>query len=265
MVLAGLVLAGTLLTLHITEQTVEVEEAPLGTINYYHLTPHGSIHEEGIVIDEPLNVARFRNVTRQAYDYSCGSAALTTILDYYLGKNFQERQVMEGLLSYGETEKIIQRRGFSLLDMKRFVGALGYASGGFKAELSDLRELEHPAIAPIEYAGFKHFVVIKAIHKERVFVADPALGNISFAIGRFEEIWQPQVVFIVFPGDTTPLDDLALAEEDMRFIEEYDTIKLTAMDQFKAFTNPVRNKLDTEITTSNPAKTRTETFRYKRN
>ena len=62
---------------------------------------------------EPLVVQKNRNVVRQQYDYSCGSAALTTLLDFYLGRNFQERQVMEGLLRFGETERIVERRGFS--------------------------------------------------------------------------------------------------------------------------------------------------------
>ncbi|MDO2321586.1 cysteine peptidase family C39 domain-containing protein, partial [Escherichia coli] len=85
-------------------------------------------------------------------DYSCGSAALTTLLDYYLGRNLEERQVMEGLLRYGEADKIVQRRGFSLLDMKRYAAALGYKSGCFRAEFSDLDALEHPALVPIHYA-----------------------------------------------------------------------------------------------------------------
>ena len=77
-------------------------------------------YQEDLVVNvEPLAVKKFKNVVRQAYDYSCGSAALTTLLDYYLGRNFQERQVMEGLLQFGETERIVQRRGFSLLDTKR--------------------------------------------------------------------------------------------------------------------------------------------------
>lgn len=36
---------------------------------------------------------------------------------------------MEGLLRYGEADKIVQRRGFSLLDMKRYAAALGYKIG----------------------------------------------------------------------------------------------------------------------------------------
>src|SRR5690554_7381941 len=93
---------------------------------------------------EPLVEQKFRNIVRQAYDYSCGSAALTTVLNFYLGRTLSERQVMEGLLHYGESDRIVQRRAFSMLDMKRLVTALGYPSGGFKAEIDDLMELDHP-------------------------------------------------------------------------------------------------------------------------
>lgn len=187
--------------------------------------------EDKVVNVEPLAVKKFKNVVRQAYDYSCGSAALTTLLDYYLGRNFQERQVMEGLLQFGETERIVQRRGFSLLDMKRLVTALGHPSGGFKAEASDLETLDHPAIAPIKYAGFKHFVVIRSVHDGRVYVADPALGNISFTLARFLEVWDDNVLFIVFPNGHKPSSGLELHEEDMRFVSDY----IIAENTFKEF------------------------------
>lgn len=199
-----------------------------------------------VVNVEPVIVQKNRNVVRQQYDYSCGSAALTTLLDFYLGRNFQERQVMEGLLRFGETERIIQRRGFSLLDMKRLVTALGHPSGGFKAQAKDLIELDHPAIAPIEYAGFKHFVVIRAVQDNRVFVADPALGNITFTLNRFLEVWDNNVLFIVFPNGHQPASGLELRDEDMRFVSDY----LIAENSFKEFPhwqiryeNEVRNKI----------------------
>jgi len=179
----------------------------------------GEDYQEDMVVNvEPLAAKKFKNVVRQVYDYSCGSAALTTLLDFYLGRNFQERQVMEGLLRFGETERIVERRGFSMLDMKRLVTALGHPSGGFKAEASDLETLDHPAIAPIQYAGFKHFVVIRTVYDGRVYVADPALGNISFTLHRFLEVWDNNVLFIVFPNGHKSASGLELHEENNRFV-----------------------------------------------
>ena len=178
----------------------------------------------------PLSELAFNNIVRQAYDYSCGSAALTTLLDFYLGRNFQERQVMEGLLQFGDAEKIAERRGFSLLDMKKLVTALGHPSGGFKAEAEDLLTLDHPAIAPIEYAGFKHFVVIRGVRAGHVYIADPSKGNISFTMARFLEVWDRNVLFIVFPNGHKPVGGLELRDEDLRVIDERTFTQLTYRD-----------------------------------
>lgn len=183
---------------------------------------------------EPLTEFKYNNVVRQAYDYSCGSAALTTLLDFYLGRNFQERQVMEGLLQFGDSEKIAARRGFSLLDMKRLVTALGHPSGGFRAAEEDLVKLDHPAIAPIEYAGFKHFIVIRGVKDGHVYIADPSLGNISFTMSRFLEVWDRNVLFIVFPNGHKPVGGLELRNEDLRVIDERTFTKLAYHD-FRTF------------------------------
>lgn len=224
-ILLGSIVAFTL----VNEIGLVPDRKPGDTVVRFHV---GEDYVEDKVVNvEPLVVQKNRNVIRQQYDYSCGSAALTTLLDFYLGRNFSERQVMEGLLRFGETERIVQRRGFSLLDMKRLVTALGHPSGGFKAQAKDLIELDHPAIAPIEYAGFKHFVVIRGVQDDRVFVADPALGNITFTLSRFLEVWENNVLFIVFPNGHKPSDGLELREEDMRYVSDF----IIAENSFKEF------------------------------
>ncbi len=209
----------------------EIEPHPPGTIMYDFNFDLDRPYDYSFIEVEPFSEVKYRNIVRQAYDYSCGSAALTTILQHYLGRNFQERQVMEGLLHYGENDRIVERRGFSMLDMKRLVTALGFPAGGFKAELKDLEELDHPAIVPIHYSGFKHFVVVKTIKDGRVYIADPSKGNLTFTIERFKEAWDQNVLFVVFPGDTKPVDGLELREEDLRFIDDQ-TLDLQAFVEY---------------------------------
>lgn len=213
------VLAGAIIMYAAFNNIMVVEEQPQGVVHYTHPQRLAPVHERGVTV-KPLSDIKYQGIVRQAYDYSCGSAALTTLLNGYLGRQFQERQVMEGLLRFGEQEKIVERRGFSLLDMKRLVTALGHPSGGFRATMKDLLVLDHPAIVPIGYAGFKHFVVVKGVQDGRVFVADPALGNISFTTDRFEEIWLDNVLFIVFPNGFEPKDTLAITDDDLRFIDD---------------------------------------------
>lgn len=223
------VLAGAILMFIAANNIAVVEEQPAGIVQYEHPTRLGPIAERNVIV-KPDSVVKYHGIVRQAYDYSCGSAALTTLLNGYLGRQFQERQVMEGLLRFGETDKIVERRGFSLLDMKRLVTALGHPSGGFRATTKDLVVLDHPAIAPIGYAGFKHFVVVKGFRDGRVFVADPALGNISFTIERFEQVWLDNVLFIVFPNGFEPKNTLDIVDNDLRYIDDRTVRRLSFTD-----------------------------------
>jgi predicted double-glycine peptidase len=240
-----IILLGSIIAFSIINELTIVPDRQKGDL-VYRVANTEPAQQDVFVNVEPLAVQRFNNVVRQAFDYSCGSAALTTILNFYLGRNFQERQVMEGLLRFGETDRIIARRGFSLLDMKHLVTALGHPSGGFKAKASDLEELDHPAIAPIEYAGFKHFVVVRAVYDGRVFVADPALGNISFTMHRFLEIWDNNVLFIVFPNGHKSTHGLELREQDLRYVSDY-IIAENTFKEFPHFAMPVDGDLYNKI------------------
>lgn len=168
---------------------------------------------------KPLYNLQFKNVVRQSFDYSCGSAALATLLDYYLGENLTEQQVIKGLMEYGDKQKIEQRRAFSLLDMKQFITKLGYKGAGYKANLEDLKELKQPCILPIEFLGYRHFTVFRGIHDGHIFLADPFRGNTSYPLKTFDEMWYDKIVFIVNPnaGEHRLLE---LTNDDLRYISE---------------------------------------------
>ncbi|HEX6707668.1 MAG TPA: C39 family peptidase [Albitalea sp.] len=170
---------------------------------------------------EPLSEFKFRHIVRQAYDYSCGSAALVTVMNHYLGLEVSEQQAMEGMLAHGEREKIIARRGFSLLDMKRYLATQGADAAGFRAGMDDLQKLTQPAIVPIDYAGFKHFVVLRGIRDGRVFLADPSAGHIVFPVEDFAKLWDRNTLFLVYPAKSRPetLARLALSDRELGVID----------------------------------------------
>ena len=179
----------------------------------------GSVAPESVQMF-PNEYFKYRHIVHQAYDYSCGSAALTTVLQFHLGLAVTEQDAMKGMLEHGEQDKIIARRGFSLLDMKRYVATLGSDSGGFHADMSDLEKLDQPAIVPIDYAGFKHFVVVKGIRNGKVFIADPSAGNIAFSVEEFAGLWDKGTLFVIYPSKTRPIvqSSLALTDQDLGVI-----------------------------------------------
>lgn len=52
----------------------------------------------------------FRTVVRQRYDYSCGSAAIATLLRHHYGLDAREAQVFQSMYARGDQERI-QRVG----------------------------------------------------------------------------------------------------------------------------------------------------------
>jgi uncharacterized protein len=215
---------GSALMYYAAKEALDIKKQPNGAVHYTEVLDSRNdsfvrMHREAVEV-KPALLDQFQGIVRQAYDYSCGSAALTTLLNGYVGTQLDEQQVMSGLMKFGETDKIVERRSFSLLDMKRFVSALGLESGGYRGEFKDLVNQDQPAIVPISYAGFKHFVVYKGYKTGRVYVADPALGNISFEERRFQDIWENNTLFLINVPEQYRKNFLALKESDMRHVED---------------------------------------------
>ncbi|TAK94124.1 MAG: peptidase C39 family protein [Aquabacterium sp.] len=219
-------------------------DKPQGEFQLPMVVVGGGISPMPVTI-KPYSEFKFENIIHQAYDYSCGSAALVTVINNYLGIKVTEQQAMEGMLSHGERDKIIERRGFSLLDMKRYVASLGAIGAGFRGEMSDLEKLTQPAIVPIDYAGFKHFVVFRGIRDGRVFIADPSAGHIVFSVEQFAKLWDRGTLFLLsLPADTgKPLTNLALTDRELGVIDSDSVRKqavLTSPDRTEALRNAVQ-------------------------
>ncbi len=143
-----------------------------------------------------LKEARFSATVRQQYDFSCGSAALSTLLTYQYGYPVQEQTAFEEMFQLGDQEKI-QREGFSLLDLKVFLEKHGFHADGFEAPLDKLESAGIPAIVLLKENGYSHFVVIKGVRDGRVLIGDPAGGTRVMTRNNFESIWMNQILFVI--------------------------------------------------------------------
>lgn len=143
-----------------------------------------------------LKASRYLTTVRQQYDFSCGSAAVSTLLTFHYDHPVTEAQVFEAMYQRGDREKI-QREGFSLLDMKRYLEHLGFEANGFDVPLDRLVEAGLPGIALINENGYNHFVVIKGVRHGRVLVGDPAVGTRTMTLERFRTMWTNGIVFVI--------------------------------------------------------------------
>jgi len=140
---------------------------------------------------------RFKNVVHQQYDFSCGAAALATLLKYgYKVEGINEPDIVKEMIEKGDPNQI-KEKGFSLLDLKKMAERKGFQSNGYKVKAENLIKLKIPVILLMNTRGYKHFVVLKGIKDERVYLADPAFGNRSVPFKGFVESWD-EVVLVVY-------------------------------------------------------------------
>lgn len=138
----------------------------------------------------------FRSVIRQRYDFSCGSAAVATLLTYHYGRPTAERTPFRAMWDLGDKETI-KKVGFSMLDMRNYLQSIGYRAEGFKLKPDQLAQVKRPVIVLLDLDGFKHFVVVKGQTKDEVLVGDSVLGINKYSTKDFEKYWNGVALAIV--------------------------------------------------------------------
>jgi uncharacterized protein len=151
-----------------------------------------------------LRDLRYRDLMPQKYDFSCGSAALATLLQYGYGIETSETELIRQMLVGTDANEVV-RNGFSMLDMKRYVESIGMRGHGFKVKVDALYRLQMPVITLLEIKGYKHFVVVKGAAAGRIFVADPALGHRVMVETDFLNGWNGVVLAVI--GDSPMRSD----------------------------------------------------------
>ncbi|MDV6344120.1 C39 family peptidase [Nitrosomonas sp. Is37] len=139
---------------------------------------------------------KFKTVYKQQFDYSCGSAALASLLTFHYNDKVNEQSVFVDMFQHGDQEKI-KVLGFSLLDMKNYLERRGYQSDGFKINLDQLITANSPAITIINTEGYLHFVIIKGVTAQTILVGDPAKGVSIIPRDKFEKMWENGVLFLI--------------------------------------------------------------------
>ncbi len=165
---------------------------------------------------------RETGITLQQRDYSCGSAALATLFTSYLGQPYSELEVIDFIAKSTDLQKVAARRGFSLLDLKRFAEAHGVQATGYALDFDSLCELEGPVLVPLYHkeTDMRHFVIFRGVIGNRVFLADPAIGRQTMFRGEFEALWNPRVGMVFNHAGMPPAADspLGLHPDDELFL-----------------------------------------------
>jgi predicted double-glycine peptidase len=173
----------------------------------------------GIRIEVPLKSMkdlRDQKLVKQRFDYSCGAAALATVLRYGFGDEVTERDILKELFDLlpEDEEGLRRKEGFSLLDLQHVAQARGYKAQGFRLEPQYLAKLGGPVIVFIEPRGYKHFAVLRGVRGDRVYLADPSRGNLRMPAYRFLDSWLGDkgtgIIFVIEPKEGLPEGEFPL-------------------------------------------------------
>lgn len=174
----------------------------------------GSAREEIHVMS--LRAQRDLGVVKQRYDFSCGAAALATLLTYGLDDAAGEDELLRALIQPLSPDQLaaLQKNGLSLFELQQLARKRGHQAEGFRIHRDQLVHLSYPVIVFIKPHGYPHFAVFKGVRGDRVHLADPSLGNVRMPLYRFLDMWADKsgngVIFAVERADGSWPDHFAL-------------------------------------------------------
>lgn len=131
------------------------------------------------------------NIVKQRMDYSCGAAALATLMQYYFGDEVTESEILRDIFKHLTPEELANREkeGLSLLDLSEAAQRRGYQAVGVQLPFESLGELGGPVLIHLETKEYRHYAVFRGIAGDRAFLADPSRGNIRIPLDRFNKQW----------------------------------------------------------------------------
>ena len=148
---------------------------------------------------ESIRERRFANLVEQKTDFSCGAAALATILRQGYWLDVDEEHVIKGMLVNADQD-LVRTQGFSMLDMKRYLESIGMRARGYKIGADTLTTVKIPVVVLLDIRGYKHFVVMQRAEKDWIYIGDPVLGNKRYSRDDFLAGWNGIVFAVLGEG-----------------------------------------------------------------
>jgi predicted double-glycine peptidase len=167
---------------------------------------------------------KYAQVVRQKLDYSCGAAALATMLSYFLKAPTTEIEILTILQRRYQVadwkEKV--KEGLSFEDLQYAASQVGFSAEGGSIGLAGLRKLQAPVIVHLNKGTFQHFSVLRGFEGGAVLLADSITGNTRLPPEEFLRQYTGVALAIWQKGKTPPVShQLTIREQDRRHESEY--------------------------------------------
>lgn len=141
-----------------------------------------------------LLTLRTQGVVIQKYDYSCGAAALATLMTYHFNDPVNEESLLNLISQIRGGDDSYKSEGVSLLDLKSLAQQRGYQADGYRLTIEQLSHLKSPVLIYYKPKGYDHFSILKYVKNSRAYLSDPVKGNVAIPVWQFKEEWDGAVL-----------------------------------------------------------------------
>jgi hypothetical protein len=118
----------------------------------------------------------FKGVIKQSHDYSCGAAALSTLITGTVENSHVSEIDIINIITASKAKK---EEGYTLIELAEASKKLGFYAEWRKVATTELVKIKQPVMLLIGInSEFPHFVVLKGIENGEAFLADSIRGNI---------------------------------------------------------------------------------------
>lgn len=158
-----------------------------------------SAQSEGVTTYRTL---RYQSVVGQTTDFTCGPAALATLLTHYYGRPVSEQTLTERSVADMQARGKEVVEGITLLSLRNALTTESVSSAGYKLTLEQLREVMNaglPVMVNVVYPK-GHYYLVLAMDDHNVLLADPSWGVRSQPISNFLNAWNG-VVLVPQPSE----------------------------------------------------------------
>lgn len=168
---------------------------------------------------------KFKEIERQKYEFSCGTAVLATLFTHYYNIPVKEEEIIDEFFK----KMVEEKRGISFLDMKEFSKSKGFDAYGYKLNFSGLVEILSKFNLPIivhikmniQGKEMKHFSLLVGLIDDFVILKDTFWGTTFLSFNKFLSIWTGYVLVIIPPEEEVLSQIEKKIEKDKKGGEKY--------------------------------------------
>ncbi len=141
---------------------------------------------------------KFAFTVRQQRDFTCGAAALASVLKYHYGMPVTEEMIFWIIVNRYKPEQLKQKAevGFSFEDLIFVAEKLGFKTQAAVVSAAELEKLNGPVILQMNMKRFDHFSVLRKKTADIAYMSDPLFGQITLDEKEFKAEFKGAVLAI---------------------------------------------------------------------